>query len=102
MAHTFRFFLLSLCRLPFFSFRWRARRIVKNIPPSDMAEVRAKVAAMSPLSGERVDWGYNRAWEGDYLANVSLYLSLLPFGYPPAHLAAPRTTWPTFLLWLLN
>ncbi|XP_027033689.1 unconventional myosin-Ig isoform X1 [Tachysurus fulvidraco] len=50
--------------------RWRARRIVKNIPPSDMAEVRAKVAAMSALRGERVDWGYNRAWERDYLASA--------------------------------
>ncbi|XP_046700385.1 unconventional myosin-Ig [Silurus meridionalis] len=50
--------------------RWRARRIVKNIPPSDMAEVRAKVAAMSALSGERLDWGYNRTWERDYLASA--------------------------------
>ncbi|KAL7822357.1 hypothetical protein AOLI_G00331190 [Acnodon oligacanthus] len=52
--------------------RWRARQIVKNIPPSDMAEVRAKVAALGALSGERLDWGFNRAWERDYLANVSL------------------------------
>ncbi len=39
-----------------------------------MAEVRAKVAALSALSGERVDWGYSRAWERDYLANVSFSL----------------------------
>uniref|UniRef100_A0AAR2KPS8 Myosin IG n=1 Tax=Pygocentrus nattereri TaxID=42514 RepID=A0AAR2KPS8_PYGNA len=50
--------------------RWRARQIVKNIPPSDMAEVRAKVAALGALSGERLDWGFNRAWERDYLANA--------------------------------
>ncbi|KAI4892993.1 hypothetical protein NFI96_015866 [Prochilodus magdalenae] len=50
--------------------RWRARQIIKNIPPSDMAEVRAKVAALGALSGERVDWGFNRAWERDYLANA--------------------------------
>uniref|UniRef100_A0A8B9HZ74 Myosin IG n=1 Tax=Astyanax mexicanus TaxID=7994 RepID=A0A8B9HZ74_ASTMX len=50
--------------------RWRARQIVKNIPPSDMPEVRAKVAALGALSGERVDWGFNRAWERDYLANA--------------------------------
>uniref|UniRef100_A0A8B9HTB0 Myosin IG n=1 Tax=Astyanax mexicanus TaxID=7994 RepID=A0A8B9HTB0_ASTMX len=55
--------------------RWRARQIVKNIPPSDMPEVRAKVAALGALSGERVDWGFNRAWERDYLAN--LYCSFL-------------------------
>ncbi|CAN9503530.1 unnamed protein product [Ophioblennius macclurei] len=50
--------------------RWWARQIVKNIPPSDMLEVRAKVAAMAALSGERKDWGASRAWERDYLANV--------------------------------
>ncbi|XP_030596817.1 unconventional myosin-Ig [Archocentrus centrarchus] len=50
--------------------RWWARQIVKNIPPSDMLEVRAKVAALSALSGERKDWGVSRAWERDYLANV--------------------------------
>uniref|UniRef100_A0A3B4ZX86 Myosin IG n=1 Tax=Stegastes partitus TaxID=144197 RepID=A0A3B4ZX86_9TELE len=51
--------------------RWWARQIVKNIPPSDMLEVRAKVAALSALSGERKDWGVGRAWERDYLANTS-------------------------------
>lgn len=51
-------------------FRWWARQIVKNIPPSDMLEVRAKVAALTALSGERKDWGASRAWERDYLANV--------------------------------
>ncbi|XP_038581115.1 unconventional myosin-Ig [Micropterus salmoides] len=50
--------------------RWWARQIVKNIPPSDMLEVRAKVAALTALSGERKDWGFSRAWERDYLANV--------------------------------
>lgn len=50
--------------------RWWARQIVKNIPPSDMLEVRAKVAALTALSGERKDWGVSRAWERDYLSNV--------------------------------
>ncbi|KAM8840682.1 unconventional myosin-Ig isoform 1-T1 [Spinachia spinachia] len=50
--------------------RWWARQIVKNIPPSDMLEVRAKVAALTALSGGREDWGVGRAWERDYLANV--------------------------------
>lgn len=52
--------------------RWWARQIVKNIPPSDMLEVRAKVAALTALSGERKDWGIRRAWERDYLANVRM------------------------------
>uniref|UniRef100_A0A8C7PDD7 Myosin IG n=1 Tax=Oncorhynchus mykiss TaxID=8022 RepID=A0A8C7PDD7_ONCMY len=51
--------------------RWRARQIVKNIPPSDMGEIRAKVAALGALNGERKDWGCGRSWERDYLANVS-------------------------------
>ncbi|TRY93055.1 hypothetical protein DNTS_023831 [Danionella cerebrum] len=50
--------------------RWWARQLIKNIPPSAMGEVRAKVAAFSALSGERVDWGFNRSWERDYLANA--------------------------------
>uniref|UniRef100_A0AAY4DQC5 Myosin IG n=1 Tax=Denticeps clupeoides TaxID=299321 RepID=A0AAY4DQC5_9TELE len=59
----------ALAQLTHVSFRWRARRIIKNIPPSDMLEVRAKVAAMEALRGERPDWGFGRAWERDYLAN---------------------------------
>lgn len=43
---------------------------MKNIPPSDMQEVRAKVAALTALSGDRKNWGVSRAWERDYLANV--------------------------------
>ncbi|XP_062414430.1 unconventional myosin-Ig isoform X1 [Pungitius pungitius] len=50
--------------------RWWARQIVKNIPPSDMLEVRAKVAALTALGGERKDWGVSRAWERDYLSSV--------------------------------
>ncbi|XP_075995449.1 unconventional myosin-Ig [Genypterus blacodes] len=50
--------------------RWWARQIVKNIPPSDMMEVRAKVEALRALNGERKDKGFGRAWERDYLANV--------------------------------
>ncbi|KAJ8378992.1 hypothetical protein AAFF_G00232210 [Aldrovandia affinis] len=50
--------------------RWWARQVIKNIPPSDMLEVRAKVATMTTLRGERVDWGCGRAWERDYLSNA--------------------------------
>uniref|UniRef100_A0A8K9WMJ5 Myosin IG n=1 Tax=Oncorhynchus mykiss TaxID=8022 RepID=A0A8K9WMJ5_ONCMY len=51
--------------------RWRARQIVKNIPPSDMGEIRAKVAALGALNGERKDWGCGRSWERDYLVRDS-------------------------------
>nr|XP_033787810.1 unconventional myosin-Ig [Geotrypetes seraphini] len=50
--------------------RWRARQIVKNIPPSDMAQIKAKVAAMEVLQGLRNDVGYQRGWDRDYLSKV--------------------------------
>ncbi|NXA44696.1 MYO1G protein, partial [Nothocercus julius] len=51
--------------------RWRARQIVKNIPPSDMAQLRAKVAAFGALHGLRKDWGCQRSWARDYLSSVT-------------------------------
>ncbi|XP_074053791.1 unconventional myosin-Ig [Macrotis lagotis] len=50
--------------------RWRARQLVKNIPPSDMAQIKAKVAAMGALQGLRQDWGCRRAWSRDYLSST--------------------------------
>lgn len=49
--------------------RWRARQLVKNIPPSDMTQIKAKVAAMGALQGLRQDWGCQRAWARDYLSS---------------------------------
>ncbi|KAI4570545.1 hypothetical protein MJT46_006062 [Ovis ammon polii x Ovis aries] len=49
--------------------RWRARQLVKNIPPSDMAQIKAKVAAMAALQELRQDWGCRRAWARDYLSS---------------------------------
>uniref|UniRef100_H0WG72 Myosin IG n=1 Tax=Otolemur garnettii TaxID=30611 RepID=H0WG72_OTOGA len=51
--------------------RWRARQLVKNIPPSDMAQIKAKVAAMGALQGLRQDWGCRRAWNRDYLSSAT-------------------------------
>ncbi|KAM6338930.1 unconventional myosin-Ig [Podargus strigoides] len=51
--------------------RWRARQIVKNIPPSEMGQIRAKVAAMVALGGLRQDWGCQRRWDRDYLSSPS-------------------------------
>ncbi|XP_051878987.1 unconventional myosin-Id-like [Pristis pectinata] len=50
--------------------RWRARQIVKNIPPSDMPQIKAKIAAMDALMGRRKDWGLQRTWEQDYLSSA--------------------------------
>ncbi|XP_075348299.1 unconventional myosin-Ig isoform X3 [Mycteria americana] len=60
--------------------RWRARQIVKNIPPSEMGQIRAKVAAMEALEGLRKDWGCQRSWARDYLSSPSENPGLaLPF-----------------------
>ncbi|GCB64824.1 hypothetical protein scyTo_0007589 [Scyliorhinus torazame] len=50
--------------------RWRARQIVKNIPPSDMPQIKLKIAAMDALLGRRKDWGVQRTWEQDYLSSA--------------------------------
>ncbi|XP_077160449.1 unconventional myosin-Ig-like [Paroedura picta] len=50
--------------------RWRARQIVKNIPPSDMEQIKAKVAALGVLQGLRRDWGCSRNWGRNYLVSV--------------------------------
>ncbi|CAK6434797.1 unnamed protein product [Pipistrellus nathusii] len=51
--------------------RWWARQLVKNIPPSDMAQIKAKVAAMGALQELRPDWGCRRAWLRDYLSSAA-------------------------------
>ncbi|KAM4686509.1 unconventional myosin-Ig isoform 2-T2 [Amazona ochrocephala] len=51
--------------------RWRARQIIKNIPPSEMGQIRAKVAAMVALGGLREAWGCQRTWARDYLSSPS-------------------------------
>ncbi|XP_073407296.1 unconventional myosin-Ig-like isoform X1 [Dendrobates tinctorius] len=47
--------------------RWRARKIVKNIPPSEMLQIRCKVCAMEALQDRRKDVGYHRTWKQNYL-----------------------------------
>uniref|UniRef100_A0ACB8FX43 Unconventional myosin-Ig n=1 Tax=Sphaerodactylus townsendi TaxID=933632 RepID=A0ACB8FX43_9SAUR len=47
--------------------RWHARQIVKNIPPSDMEQIKAKVAALDVLQGLRKHWGCGRSWGRNYL-----------------------------------
>ncbi|XP_053324035.1 unconventional myosin-Ig isoform X2 [Spea bombifrons] len=48
--------------------RWRARKIIKNIPPSDMTQIKKKVCAMEALQNLRSHVGYQRAWKQDYLS----------------------------------
>uniref|UniRef100_A0A8C3S0V5 Unconventional myosin-Id n=1 Tax=Chelydra serpentina TaxID=8475 RepID=A0A8C3S0V5_CHESE len=51
--------------------RWRANVLIKSIPPEDLPQLRAKVAAMELLKGHRADIGLQRAWEGNYIASVN-------------------------------
>lgn len=51
--------------------RWRAGELIRSIPPKDLPQLRAKVAAMEVLKGHRADLGLQRAWEGNYIALVS-------------------------------
>ncbi|CAH2281774.1 unconventional myosin-Ig [Pelobates cultripes] len=62
--------------------RWRARKIVKNIPPSDMFQIKAKVCAMDALQGLRRDVGYERAWRQDYLSCYCVCSVLIITVYP--------------------
>ncbi|XP_041087531.1 unconventional myosin-Id isoform X2 [Polyodon spathula] len=47
--------------------RWRASHLIRSLPPEDLPQVRAKVAALETLKGHRADLGLLRAWEGNYL-----------------------------------
>ncbi|KAM8810443.1 unconventional myosin-Ig [Eudromia elegans] len=51
--------------------RWRARQLVRSIPPSELAQLRAKAAAFAALHGLRADWGCRRSWARDYLSSAA-------------------------------
>ncbi|XP_060803099.1 unconventional myosin ID isoform X2 [Amyelois transitella] len=49
--------------------RWRAYLILKPIPRDQWPQLKMKICAASALSGRRAEWGSNRQWLGDYLAD---------------------------------
>uniref|UniRef100_A0A8B9KT13 Myosin ID n=1 Tax=Astyanax mexicanus TaxID=7994 RepID=A0A8B9KT13_ASTMX len=57
------FFLLLCCR-------WWAWTLIKGLSPEEMLQIRAKVATLECLKGQRADLGLQRAWEGNYLVSV--------------------------------
>uniref|UniRef100_A0A8C7Y2J5 Unconventional myosin-Id n=1 Tax=Oryzias sinensis TaxID=183150 RepID=A0A8C7Y2J5_9TELE len=59
-------FHLHLCM---FSFRWWAWTLIKGLSPEETLQVRAKVASLEALKGQRGDLGLQRAWEGNYLVS---------------------------------
>lgn len=52
--------------------RWWAWSLIKGLSPEEMLQVRAKVATLECLKGQRADLGLQRAWEGNYLVSVCL------------------------------
>jgi len=52
-----------------FTCRWWAWTLIKGLSPEETLQVRAKVASLEALKGQRVDLGLQRAWEGNYLVS---------------------------------
>ncbi|KAF0025787.1 hypothetical protein F2P81_022668 [Scophthalmus maximus] len=51
--------------------RWWAWTLIKGLSPEEALQVRAKVAGLEALKGQRSDLGLQRAWEGNYLKRDS-------------------------------
>uniref|UniRef100_A0A672LZT9 Unconventional myosin-Id n=1 Tax=Sinocyclocheilus grahami TaxID=75366 RepID=A0A672LZT9_SINGR len=49
--------------------RWWAWMLIKDLSPEEMVQIRAKVATLECLKGQRADLGLQRAWEGNYLVS---------------------------------
>ncbi|KAG1662253.1 Myosin-IA [Nymphon striatum] len=48
--------------------RWRAWMALRKIPRNEWGQMQLKVLAADALQGKRHNWGYQRKWEGNYLA----------------------------------
>lgn len=51
------------------SSRWWAWTLIKGLSPEETLQVRAKVACLEALKGQRADLGLQRTWEGNYLVS---------------------------------
>uniref|UniRef100_A0A8C9XX25 Myosin ID n=1 Tax=Sander lucioperca TaxID=283035 RepID=A0A8C9XX25_SANLU len=60
---------LFVCLFDVFTSRWWAWTLIKGLSPEEALQVRAKVASLEALKGQRADLGLQRAWEGNYLVN---------------------------------
>ncbi|XP_026885184.2 unconventional myosin-Id isoform X1 [Electrophorus electricus] len=47
--------------------RWWAWTLIKGLSPEEKLQVKAKVATLECLKGQRADLGLQRAWEGNYV-----------------------------------
>uniref|UniRef100_A0A8C1TDN6 Unconventional myosin-Id n=1 Tax=Cyprinus carpio TaxID=7962 RepID=A0A8C1TDN6_CYPCA len=48
---------------------WWAWTLIKDLSPEQLVQIRAKVATLECLKGQRADLGLQRAWEGNYLVS---------------------------------
>ncbi|XP_051968101.1 unconventional myosin-Id-like isoform X2 [Xyrauchen texanus] len=51
--------------------RWWAWTLIKDLSPEEALQIRAKVATLECLKGQRADLGLQRVWEGNYLKRDS-------------------------------
>uniref|UniRef100_A0A8C8MLK1 Myosin ID n=1 Tax=Oncorhynchus tshawytscha TaxID=74940 RepID=A0A8C8MLK1_ONCTS len=51
--------------------RWWAWTLIKDLTPEEKLQIRAKVATLEALKGQRPDLGLQRTWEGNYLKRDS-------------------------------
>ncbi|KAL0984219.1 hypothetical protein UPYG_G00138660 [Umbra pygmaea] len=51
--------------------RWWAWTLIKDLTPDQKLQIKAKVATLEALKGQRPDLGLQRAWEGNYLKRDS-------------------------------
>lgn len=63
--------------------RWWAWTLIKGLSPELVLQVRAKVASLEALKGQRTDLGLQRTWEGNYLVSRGL----------PGDSCHPRARW---------
>ncbi|CAG0910527.1 unnamed protein product, partial [Cyprideis torosa] len=51
--------------------KWWAFKVLERFPRAEWPQLRLKILAADVLLGKRIDWGYHRQWEGNYLAKTS-------------------------------
>lgn len=56
--------------------RWWAWTLIKGLTPEEALKVRAKVASLEALKGQRADLGLHRTWEGNYLVGLRRWSSV--------------------------
>ncbi|XP_077866733.1 unconventional myosin-Id-like [Saccoglossus kowalevskii] len=59
--------------------RWKGYKIITPLTKDQVKDLKLKIAAMDALNGRRPNWGFDKKWEGNYLASVSYNTETAPF-----------------------